>query len=108
MTKPRICKLFFDVNMALGHDGLAELAKKAGVKLDLLDTGDLLMFLNRKGTRLKVLGAQGKVVGYLRMPDNRPIMREALQFIPQTFGSEGFDYTHACRIALSHKGIELN
>lgn len=105
MNRPRIAKLFLDVSMCLGHDGLIDIAKKARVNVNELAEGDLLMFINRKGTRLKVLGAQGAVLGYLRMPGNRPLMLEALQYIPQTFGAEGFSYDKACQFALAKRGL---
>ena len=102
-TKPRILKLFLDVHMGQGHDGLARIARKAKVNLQQLDTSDLVMFVNKNGDKLKVLGAQGRVVGYLKMERQRRIMKEALQFIPQTFGANGFDYDAACRVALEKR-----
>lgn len=103
MSKPRIFKLFLNVHMGLGHDGLSKIALKGKIKLQELNESDLIMFLNTKGDKLKVLGAQGKVVGYLRNPDKRPIMREALQYIPHTFGASGFDYDAACAAALQQR-----
>lgn len=100
---PRILKLFLDVHMGLGHDGLALIARTAKVKLENLASEDLLMFLNRAGDKMKVLGAQGQVLGYLKMPKHRRIMKEALQYIPHTFGASGFDYDKACKIALEKR-----
>lgn len=101
MAKARIIKLFLDVNMGLSHDGLTYMAKKEGkVKLEELAEGDLLMFLNKHGDKMKLLGAQGKVIGYLKLPNKRRIMKEALQYIPETFGATGFDYEKACEKAL--------
>ena len=34
---------------------------------------------------------------------NRPIAKDALQYIPQTFGANGFDYERACEIALRRR-----
>lgn len=89
--------------MYLSHDGLAEMARKAKVKIEELEEGDLLMFLNRAGDKMKLLGAQGKVIGYLRMPKQQKIMREALQYIPATFGAKGFDYDAACKKSLEQR-----
>lgn len=106
MKKPKICKLFFDTHMGLGHQGLAILARKGKVDLDMLDEGDLLMFLNRAGDKMKMLGSRGRVLAYLRMPKGR-IMKEALQYIPRTFGHDGFNYDKACLIAINKKlGID--
>lgn len=103
MKNAKIFKLFLDIHMGLGHDGLSAIAKKAKVKLEELETGDLLMFINRKGDKLKVLGAQGKVVGYLRTPGGRLIMKDALQYLPHTFGASGFDYDAACTLVLNRR-----
>lgn len=89
--------------MGLGHKGLSDLAKASKVNPDKLGDKDLLMFLNKAGDKLKILGAQGKVLGYLKMPSNRPIMREALSYIPLTFGADGFDYESACKMALEKR-----
>lgn len=105
MANPKIFKLFLDTHMGLGHDGLAKIAMKGKVKLAELAADDLLMFLNRAGDKLKVLGAQGRVIGYLRMPGQRKIMREALQYIPATFGAKGIDYDAACIEAFKTRGI---
>lgn len=103
MSQPRILKLFLDVHMGLGHDGLIEIAKKGKVKINDLNESDLVMFINKHGDKLKVLGAQGKVIGYLKLPEKRRIMLEALQYIPHTFGSNGFDYDSACKIVLEKR-----
>lgn len=101
--RPKILKLFLDVHMGLSHDGLAKIAFKNKVKLQELSEEDLLMFLNKAGDKMKILGAQGKVIGYLRLPMKRRIMKEALQYIPQTFGSSGFDYDAAVSVALEKR-----
>lgn len=100
MTNAKIFKLFLDVHMGASHEGLSRLAEKAKVKLEELQDGDLLMFLNRKADRLKVLGARGKVIGYLRMEKGQRIMKESIQFLPRTFGAQGFDYNRAVGMAL--------
>lgn len=103
MNRPRILKVFLDVNMGKGHDALMELARKNKIKTQDLNDQDMLMFLNRKGDKMKVLGSQGNVVGYLKMPKSRLIMTEALQYIPHTFGASGFDYEAACGMALKKR-----
>lgn len=103
----RIKTLVQGVHMGLGHDGLARLLKKpvrqGGADLDLHDLamGDLVMCLNGKGDKMKVIGHKGLVLGYLKLPRGQKIMAEAIQFIPNTFGGDGFDYDQAVRRALS-------
>lgn len=100
---PRILKLVQGVHMGLGHDGLRELLKKNKIDVSTLMQGELIMCMNKKGDKLKVVGFGGIVIGYLKMPKGDQIMKEALQYIPQAFGSEGFDYNKACRKALENR-----
>lgn len=95
--------------MGLGHDGLrillAKPVSKGGADIDVtkLNDGDLVMCLNGAGDKLKVIGHNGLVVGYLKMPRKERIMYDALQYIPQTFGGKGFDYNAACKRALDER-----
>lgn len=100
----RVIKVLEGVHMGLGHDGLAKLIEKEA-KLDVSKLGksDLIMCINRYGDKLKLLGCQGRVLGYLKIPGQQRIMKDALQFIPQTFGSGGLDYDSACRKALESR-----
>lgn len=103
MNKPKIFKLFTNTHMGLGHDGLSKIARKNKIKLEELDETDLILFLNTKLDKLKVLGAQGKVIGYYRSPDRRRIEPKALKYIPHTFGVNGFDYEAACALLIQEK-----
>lgn len=102
----KIIQLVVDVNMGLGHPGLIALCKE-NFKLDVtkLRDGELLMFLNRDRSKLKILGKQGLVLGYLRMPNGRKIMLEAIQYLPATFGGAGFNYDSALERALNERLI---
>jgi hypothetical protein len=86
--------------MGLGHHGLSKLLSREGINVEELQRGDLIMFLNGRGDKLKVLGSKGWVVGYIRHPQGHRLMREAFQYLPQTFGADGFSYDTACRQAL--------
>lgn len=100
----RIRLLVEGVHMGLGHDGLAKLLKKQlKIEVSELNPGDLVMVLNRRGDKLKVIGTRGLVIGYLRMPDGNRIMKDALQYLPATFGAKGFDYDTACKAALESR-----
>jgi hypothetical protein len=103
MSKPRIIQLVENVHMGLGHDGLKDLLKRAKIDVSKIEDAELVMCLNTKGDKLKVIGCKGMVLGYLKMPNGQKIMKEALQFIPRTFGSGGFDYDAACKSALDEK-----
>ncbi len=103
MRSPKIKKLIIGVHMGLGHDGLRKLLEKEEIYLDRLAAQDLVMCLNGRGDKLKVIGCKGLVLGYLKMPKGQRIMKEALQYIPTTFGAGGFDYDSACKRALDER-----
>jgi hypothetical protein len=102
--KRRIRVCIQGVHMGLGHDGLAKLLKKK-VELDVkkLAQNELVLLLNKHGDKLKVLGAEGRVFAYLKLPGQQRIMFDALQYIPLTFGSDGFDYDAAVAKALERR-----
>lgn len=99
--KPVIRKIVQPVHMGLGHDGLSALLRKvAKVDVKQLGASDLIMCLNNRGDKMKVIGGHGLVIGYLRLPQGQRIMKEALKYIPETFGSVGFDYDKAAKAHL--------
>lgn len=99
-----IIRLIDNVHMGLGHDGLAKLCKeKFKLHLDKIPDGQLVMFLNRGRDKLKIMGGQGKVLGYIRMPHEQKLMLDAVSYLPQTFGSGGFSYDEALKKALSDR-----
>lgn len=104
MSQSKIKLVVQPVHMGLGHDGLAKFLK-SHAKIDVkgLQDGDLIMCINSRANRLKVIGGKGLVVGYLKMPNEERIMQEALQYIPRTFGAGGFDYDAACKKALEER-----
>jgi hypothetical protein len=97
----RIVLYIDNVNMGLGHPGLTEMAKKFKVHPEKMGPHDLLMFINRAKDKLKVMGSQGKVIAYLRMPHRQRLRLEAIQYIPQVFSTTGkIDYDAALRESL--------
>lgn len=78
-----------NVNMGSGHDGLALVAKKFKVPVGSLGANEVILFLNRAKDKLKILGAQGMVLGYVRMPQGRRLPLDAIQYIPQCFSNDG-------------------
>jgi hypothetical protein len=92
----KLIRVLEPVHMGLGHDGLAKLLKEQH-KIDVtkLEEGALIACINKAKNRLKLLGAQGQVLGYLKLHGERRIHMDALRFIPQTFGAKGLDYDAA-------------
>lgn len=109
MSASRIRRLVSGVHMGLGHDGLrlllAKAVSKGGANTDVtsLQDGDLIMVLNTKGDKLKVIGCKGLVIGYLKMRKGERIMKDALQYLPATFGGNTFDYDAACKLVLEER-----
>lgn len=100
----RIIQLVDGVHMGLSHDGLARLLEtKFRIKIAEASDDALFMFLNTKKDKLKILGKKGVVIGYLRMPGGRRIMMDAIQYLPATFGGQGFNYDEALRRALTQR-----
>jgi len=101
MSSSRIVLYIDNVNMGLGHPGLTELAKKWKVNVEKLGPHEMLLFINRAKDKLKVMGSEGKVLAYLRMPRGQRLRLEAIQYIPQVFSATGkIDYDAACKESL--------
>lgn len=95
----RIKLLVQGVNMGNSHDGLLDIAKEWGVKAASLSDQDVVMFINKKRNRLKVIGHGGAVIGYLKTQER--ISLDAIKWIPATFHKAGrIDYDAALKISL--------
>jgi hypothetical protein len=100
----RTIKLFTNVHMGQSHRGLSLIAARGDAHLDRLGDGEIVMFLNTKMDKLKIMGAGGLVVGYLKMISGRRIDMQAIQHIPNTFGSNGeLRYDQALRRSLEQR-----
>lgn len=100
----RTIQLFTDVHMGQGHDALSRMADEQGIDAYTLPAGQILMFLNKRKDKLKILGHKGLVVGYLKMPAGERIALDAIQFLPQTFGADGeINYPQALRRSLEQR-----
>lgn len=98
----RIAGAWVNVNMGKGHQSLALFARQKGKDPKRLGEDELLLFINRKNDKMKVMGHGGLVIGYLRLESGK-IDMEALQYIPTTFGANGLDYPAALRQALEQR-----
>ena len=81
----RIARVFLNVSMIQGHDGLVKIVRS--FKLKGLTKDDLIVFINRKRNRCKILSGSD-VVAYLRLPKGL-IELNAIQYIPQSLGALG-------------------
>lgn len=103
MKDVKIIRVLDQVNMGLGHDGLALLLKRRfSYDVAEMKPDSLVVCINRAKDRVKILGSKGLVVGYLKLPRGQRLMMEAIQYIPQAFGADGFNYDTALTKALAH------
>jgi len=101
----RLLHIIPDTDMRARHEGLADWAKKNGVRWKNLKPGDIVAFLNTKRDRIMVLGVLDEedsygLLGYYRAPHGR-VMPEAIQYIPKVFGGGRFNMNEATREALT-------
>lgn len=89
MSRPRIVAVIDNTNMSSSHDGLGRIARKLKIAIDTLERNDLIVFLNRAKTRMKVLGGAGSIIGYVRMPKNQVLPLDAVQYLPEVFATTG-------------------
>lgn len=89
MKQPKLLAAIANVSMALGHDGLSIVAKKFNIKVEKLEDGELVLFINKQRDRLKMIGAKGVVLGYVRMPKGQSLPVGAIQYLPQAFSGDG-------------------
>ncbi len=91
-----VVKVFFDIDMRLGIDGLSKVMKSAGVKPATAD--DMMMFMNRRKTYVKILW-DGRFVLQLRKPNEEGrLTLEEIRTIPGFFKGSFMNSTIEQRI----------
>jgi hypothetical protein len=96
----KILRVFMDVPMYLGHDGLTQLAKEDGVNLSQLAEGEMVVFINHQKDKIK-LYAPNNVLAYVRNEKRHPINLATISLIPKAFqGSGRIDYDGALKEVL--------
>lgn len=83
--KPKIVAAIANVSMASGHDGLMAIAKKLKYNPQTMDQGSVLLFINKKRDKLKLLNNTGTTLGYVKMAQGRQMPLEAIQYVSQAF-----------------------
>lgn len=93
-----------EVFMGLGHAGLNELIEKHARKnigfRRAMESGELVLFLNKKRDKLKLFGYNREVLGYLKIPAGKKLSLETVNLVPTAFGGS-LSYGKAVRAALS-------
>jgi len=81
---PRIVRYISGVNMGLSFRGLGQVAVDLRLSIDSLDSGEFVVFMNRKQTAFKML-APNNVLVYYRHPKEHRIDPRVIALIPTMF-----------------------
>jgi hypothetical protein len=98
----KLLRVFLDTNMQLGHKGLTDLAAKHGSSPRKLGPGEHIVFVNRRGNRMKIFSANN-VISYKANDTNSPLELGTLQHFAECFGANGFEYTQALKKVLTER-----
>lgn len=104
----RLLHIFWDVSMALQHDGLTELLKKNKAPLPhQLNPGEMLLFVNKRKDKFKVIAGTSEtesngVLAYYKTR-GRPIDVQALKYIPEAFSGQTIKYNSALKRTLEER-----
>jgi hypothetical protein len=60
----RVVQVFSNTDMRNGHDGLAAIAKEAGIDVAQLERGHYVVFINTHRTQIKMFAAYNVVASY--------------------------------------------
>lgn len=92
----RLLQVFLNVDLRCAHDGLAKVAKDNKIKIEDLEPGEFVVFVNSHKNRLKLFTANG-VLAYLKLKTGKIDLR-TIALIPQAFkGSGRIDYDKALK-----------
>lgn len=110
MSNP-IKHVFFDVNMANQHEGLARMALgEQRIEVSQLRVGDMIIFLNKARNRIKILAGTSEdngrgLIAYYRSPKGTIDLRMIAE-IPSYFSGGSIDFSRAIRKTLLDRGIK--
>lgn len=87
----RIVRYFPDTHLGNSHQGLADIASKHKIRVNALEIGEFVVFVNKKQNALKMF-ASGNVIAYLKTPDGRRLHPKAIGMIPNFFNGREIKY----------------
>jgi hypothetical protein len=90
---------FANTDMRNGIFGLSKIAAKRKINLDTLQPGELVVFVNRYQTKVKI-ATGGRHVSYLPLPDNQPLNPGIIAMIPKFYNGQSINYDAALRYIL--------
>lgn len=99
----KLIHCYLNSDLRCGHRGLSKVAQKDGFKVNELEPGNYLVFINTKKDKVKVYAAH-QVVAYLMLEKGRSIDLRVIQMIPKAFEGKGrFDYDESLTELLEKK-----
>ncbi len=94
-----IIKYFPNVDMRLGHIGLASFCKKNGVEIQNLRAGEFIVFTNSAFNRIKIFAA-GNTIAYQKSWNNRKIPVRLIGLLPKFFNGASLNFDAAMKEAV--------
>ncbi len=94
----KIIRIFSDVDLRNGHDGLNSLAAEKKIKLNDLADGEFVFFLNAKKDKIRIFCSRDAFISW-RSPSGK-IRMEMLKELPLAFNGREFDFRGAMRKSL--------
>ncbi len=84
-------RIFLGTDMRCAHEGLEHIANENGIKVETLNPGEYLIFINTAMDRIKLFAANN-VVAYYKSKHGKIDLR-TISLIPQAFKASGkIDY----------------
>lgn len=102
--KSRIVRVFLDTHMGFGHRGLESIASNHKVDVNKLERGELVVFLNRQQTAMKVFAA-GNTIAHLKMPGRAQIDMGVIKLLPSFFTGSQINYKGALTQLIRQRGL---
>lgn len=94
----RITRVFIDVYMGYGFQGLSEIAKEAKTNIG---PESCVVFINRKTTAFKMM-VDGIYLTYFKNGEKK-IPIDAIRFLPEKFGGTQMEFDRAVKKSLETK-----
>lgn len=80
-------QIFVNADLRANHKGLTSLAKAYGTDIAKLESGNLVLFINRRRTMAKAY-ACNETIAFIK--PSHGISLNVLKFLPKTFGAPGY------------------
>lgn len=95
-SENRLIRVVFDADLRCSHEGLTAIAKNLKLKLDELELGEFVAFINSKKTMIKLYAA-GNTIAHFKTPDGRQLNLKVLALIPKFFNGRELKYDDALK-----------